>query len=104
MINFIPQNIEQLVLEANLITGEQLKEFKENLNTLSFYTYLVENLKIDQEKLLDLFSHAFSLKKITIFDEQNIDMDLLSKINIKFLRDNSMILIKELTKNNYLKI
>ncbi len=98
MINFIPQNIEQLVLEANLITGEQLKEFKENFNTLSFYTYLVENLKIDQEKLLDLFSHAFSLKKITIFDEQNIDMDLLSKINIKFLRDNSMILIKELTK------
>jgi general secretion pathway protein E len=98
MINFIPQNIEQIILDARLITEKQLQDFKEHQDKLSFYTFLIENLKIDQEKILDLLSEKFQLKKVTVFDEQNIDMELLGKINIKFLRDNSIILIKEATK------
>ena len=98
MMYFIPQDIETITLNANLISQEQLIQFKENPQELSFYNFLVDILKVEQDKLMDLFATSFHLKKIVSFDEQNMDMELLAKINIKFLRDNLLIVTREETK------
>lgn len=95
MSYLIPQNIEKLLLDDLIITPDQLQLFKENNQGLSFFNYIVDILKIDQEKIMHLFSKAFNLKEIIVFDENNIDIDLLGQINIKFLRDNIIIPCRE---------
>jgi general secretion pathway protein E len=95
MSNLIPQNIEKLLLDELIITQEQLQQFKENNQGLSFFNYSIDVLKIEQEKIMHVFSRAFHLKEIIVFDENNIDIDLLGQINIKFLRDNIIIPCKE---------
>lgn len=99
MIHFIPQDIEKLILQNNIITQEQLNTFRSETKELSLYNYMTDILKIDQEILMDLFAKTFDLKKTTVFDEHNIDIELLGKINVKFLRDNLIIVCKDGTKN-----
>jgi len=95
MSNLIPQNIEKLLLDESIITQDQFQQFKENNEGLSFFNYIVDVLKIDQEKIMHVFSKAFNLKEIIVFDENNIDIELLGQINIKFLRDNIIIPSKQ---------
>jgi general secretion pathway protein E len=99
MLHLIPQNIEKLLIDGLLITQEQLQLFKDNNEGLTFFNYVVDKLKIDQEQIMHLFSKAFNLKEIISFDEDNnIDIDLLGQINIKFLRDNIIVLCRQNSK------
>ena len=102
MSHLIPQNITKLLLDNLIITNEQLLLFKENNQGLSFFNYIIEILKIDQEKIMHVFSKAFNLKEIIVFDENNINIELLAEINIKFLRDNLIIPCKE--NNNIIMV
>ncbi len=95
MSYLIPKNIENLLLENSIVTTEQLKLFKENNQELSFFNYVIDILKIEQETVMHIFAKAFNLKEIAIFDENNIDIELLGQINIKFLRDNIIFPCKE---------
>jgi general secretion pathway protein E len=98
MLYLIPQNIEKLLIDQSVVLLEQLQIYKENNSGLSLFNYIIDTLKIDQEKIMHIFSKAFNLKEITIFDENNIDIELLGKINVKFLRDNLIIPCKEQNK------
>lgn len=93
MSYLIPQNIEHILLKSDLITQDQLDAYESNNEGLSFYNYCIDVLKIDQEKMMNIFAKAGNLNPILVFDENNnnIDIELLGSINIKFLRDNICI-------------
>lgn len=95
MFYLIPQDIKHILVEGNLVTPEQVKEFQEKNDGLSFFNYCTDVLHIDQEKMLLEFVQKTALSKVIVFDENNIDIELLGSVNIKFLRDNIFIPTKE---------
>jgi general secretion pathway protein E len=91
MSYFISYNIEQILLNAKLVTAEDVTNFSQQANKISFYNYCTDVLQLDQEKMLHAIADQTKLPIVTVFDETNINIELLGNVNIKFLRDNFCI-------------
>ncbi len=83
----------EALLKEKICTQAQIDEFIQKFSPqgLSLHTYLINNLKIDEVKLVNLYSKEFHLEIINSIDESNINVELLSKISLKFLRDNILV-------------
>ncbi len=95
MMYVLPQDIENALLKNALITQDQAHAYRDLTEKKSFYEYVVDDLAIDQTKILHLFSLLFEIKKLDSIEESLIDVELLGTVNIKFLRDNIVIPAKE---------
>lgn len=91
MSYFISYNIEQILLEAQLITNEQINLFMQDNQNMSLYNYCIDVLHVDQDKILQKIAEKTQLPMVTVFDETNINIELLGSVNIKFLRDNLLM-------------
>lgn len=96
----LKKSIGQLLVDKGLITEDELKEGQEAAaqTRVSLEHYLVENEKIKDTALAKIYSEQLSLPFIEIIDDQMADASVLVKTPLKFLRENSVIPIKQQDK------
>ena len=90
-MSFITKDIESVLIKNNLFKAEEIKEFQKEalVEKLSLFDYILEKKKTTPEKLAEIFSKEFSINLISEIEESEVDINLLAKIPLKFLRDNS---------------
>jgi general secretion pathway protein E len=92
-MNFIPKDLETIFLEHQIITQDQLNEYKklEPSKQVDLLAYALDVLKIEQDKIAEAFSKSLSVSLVKNIEEEEIDVSLLGRITIKFLRDNIIL-------------
>jgi len=88
-MNFVPKDFETILLTTSLITKEKLNDFQElpPEKQVSLFDYVIDTLKIDQEKLANELSNALKVPFLKIIDESDVDIQLLGRVPLKFLRN-----------------
>lgn len=86
----IVKDLETVLKEANIITQENIENYLgiPAPQRPSLFEYVNETLKIDQDTLANAFSTVLKLERITALEEDNINVSMLGKIPLKFLKDN----------------
>lgn len=89
-MNFISKDLESLLLENNFITQEQVDNYKkiEPAKQPSLFSYVLDELGKSQEEIAEIFSKSLAISLVKSIDEKEVDVNVLSRITIKFLRDN----------------
>lgn len=93
----INKSLAEILLINNIYTSDKINELIELSiqQKITLHDYLVEVLKTDENILAALYAKELNFLFITSIDESNVDVDLLSRISLKFLRDNTIIPIKK---------
>lgn len=89
-MQFILKDLESIILEQKVITSEQLDVYLNLEKKSPFLDYLIDELKIDPDLISKAISISLNIEEIKVIDESGVDMNLLSKIPLKFLRDNNI--------------
>lgn len=89
----IRMSFYQALLNKNIFTRDQLSKFQEDAdqNHISFEDYLIENDLIKEEDLSKVLADQYGLIFIKNIKEEMTDPEILSKIPVKFLRENLII-------------
>ena len=87
-MNFVPKDLENIFIEQNILTIDKIEEWKNNPQKILLFDYVIETLKIDPEVVSKAISNSLNLKEIKTIEESDININLLSKVPLKFLRDN----------------
>ncbi len=92
----LKKTLGQLLLDRNLITATNLREYKEisQKQSITLERYVVENGLISDDVMAQLYAQELNLRLITVIDEKQADPALLIKIPLKFLKDNAIIPLK----------
>lgn len=93
----IKKTIEDILLAAGTINSQQLSECQKELKkngTSSIETCLVEKKFITPEQLAKAYADYAAYEYIDQITEKMVDLSLLSRFPLQFLRDNKIIPIK----------
>lgn len=88
--------IGQILVDLKIITQSQFEEITEKSfqENLTFEDYALSKGIITEADLLKAYATKFRLKIIDLITERMADPDILSKIPLKFLRENLVIPVK----------
>ncbi len=86
----IRKSFYQVLIDRKIFTQQRLKELELEAQSanLTLENYLIENNLIKEEDLAKALSEQFNIPVISNIQEKMTDPEILSKIPIKFLRDN----------------
>jgi general secretion pathway protein E len=92
-MNLVVKDLKDIVLDNQLITNDDIEEYQKSLadqesEKLSFFEFLLQKKQVDEEKLATIISKEMSVPFVTEMDEPAVDVNLLAKIPLKFLREN----------------
>lgn len=86
----IRKSFYQVLIDRKIFTQQRLKELELEAQSanLTLENYLIENNLIKEEDLAKALSEQFNIPVVSNIQEKMTDPEILSKIPIKFLRDN----------------
>ncbi len=89
----VPKTVGDMLVAHHVITQEQLREFQEASRAAhqELDHYLLAHNLVQEEDLLRAYAASLSIPFITTITEKMADTELLAKIPIKFLRENTII-------------
>ena len=90
------KSIGELLVEQGIITSDQYKTYLEESQKqgISFETYIISNNVVREKDLASARAIKFGLPFIDTITEKMADPDILGRIPLKFLRENSIIPLK----------
>jgi hypothetical protein len=92
-MNLLVKDLKEIALDNQLVANDDIQDFEaqkedKEAEKLSFFEFILQKKQVDEEKLATAISKDMSIPFINDIDESNIDVNLLAKIPIKFLRQN----------------
>lgn len=87
------KDLGEMLVEMDILSHEQLKEFKQNAESenLSFYEYIKSKKLVDAEQIAKAYSEILNAPLIEKITEDITSSELLSQVPFKFLRENVLI-------------
>lgn len=93
----IGKSVWQMVVDKGVLTADELKQYRTDAaqEKKLLYRYLVEGKKIDAQALAQVYANYFMLPYFETITDEMADPAILLKTPMNFLRENSLIPLKQ---------